>query len=105
MQAVRFTNFCASHGQQALLGMVEPLLISSFGEKHATETLALSREWARHNMHACSRVYPRGRRVDSSNVDRQLACALWEAGQLVESAVLVALQLGSPASSGRAAGS
>ena len=57
-----------------------PLRVCSFGERKAEAFVAMGPEWRRHNLGVISRVYPRGDRVSSSNIEVLLACKLWECG-------------------------
>ena len=57
------------------------LVVSSFKEQRALEYVAHCQpSWREHNRLRCSRVYPKGSRVDSSNVSARDACRLWSAG-------------------------
>ena len=62
-----------------------PLRVCSFGERKAEAFVAMGPEWRRHNLGVISRVYPRGDRVSSSNIEVLLACKLWECGVQIAS--------------------
>eukprot|EP00965_Chrysotila_dentata_P096318 3183187-Pleurochrysis_carterae.AAC.1 len=58
-----------------------PLQATSFKEGRAVQLDCDSRsEWQRHNRRYISRVYPSGRRVDSSNPSDTTACRVWSSG-------------------------
>ena len=86
MEAVHFERFAG--GEQTRRVSVDgemarvPLLVSSFNEKRAENIVCtqLQPEWRLHNESLLSRVYPRGNRVNSSNISEALACRLWVAG-------------------------
>jgi len=79
MRAVRFSGYkpTAPAEQRAR----QPIVVSSYRE---TATLEMEREqqpaWIAHNEVHLSRVYPKGGRVDSSNISDLHACRLWGAG-------------------------
>ena len=81
MQAVKFHFFHRPlPGPPPPDADAPPLLVSSFGEGRALELVNLQQEWIEHNTQRISRVYPKGTRIDSTNISDTLACRLWEAG-------------------------
>lgn len=83
MRAVRFAAYMPAPTPEQRAR--QPLVVSSFKE---TATIDMERErqpaWLAHNEAHLSRVYPKGSRVDSSNIQDLHACRLWAAGvQLV----------------------
>ena len=79
MHAVHFNGF-QSFDDLTPDDLRPPLRVSSFGEKKAERCMLLAPEWRKHNRYMCSRVYPKGNRVNSSNITEQTTCKLWEAG-------------------------
>lgn len=59
----------------------EPLVVCSFKEGDAIDMERESQPaWIAHNRSNLSRVYPKGSRMDSSNMADTLLCRLWSAG-------------------------
>jgi hypothetical protein len=78
MRSVRFGGFEKPSDDPAAK---RPLVVSSFKETRGLEMERESQaEWIVHNQERISRVYPRGGRLDSSNISELHVCRLWGTG-------------------------